>query len=349
MRKILFLLALLVTLSLSACASSVELGNLFTPTFTLTPSVTPTVTETPASTETFTPSPTETLTPTLSPTVTPSPTATPTDTITPGPSPTDTRTPTITRTPTRTRIPTRTRVPSRTPTITLTPTITNTPTPPPPQTAILRPGLLSRVVSPIQAEINVIPGEDGMVRIELIGEDGRIIVRQVLDYRNYRGRSITIYPQIPFEIQAMAETARLQVITQDRFGRIITLMSVDVVLLSLGRAEIYPPLVTQEPYIVRFPLEGQVVSGGVLWISGLARPVNSSPILIELVDENGAVLTTKLLTVEPPVGELSHTPFEVEIPYRVTTSTPVRLTFRQEGGRIPGTVALSSRVIVLEP
>ena len=39
----------------------------------------------------------------------------------------------------------------------------------------------------------------------------------------------------------------------------------------------------------------------------------------------------------PPSGPLSHTPFLLEIPYQVDAPTPVRLTFRQEGSRIPGT------------
>ena len=30
-------------------------------------------------------------------------------------------------------------------------------------------------------------------------------------------------------------------------------MSVDLVLLSVGRAEIFAPEITQEPYIIRFP------------------------------------------------------------------------------------------------
>ena len=42
------------------------------------------------------------------------------------------------------------------------------------------------------------------------------------DYRSqYRGRSISFYPEIPFKIQSMAETARLQVSTYDRSGRTI--------------------------------------------------------------------------------------------------------------------------------
>ena len=69
------------------------------------------------------------------------------------------------------------------------------------------------------------PGDDGMVRVELIGEDGRLIVRQALDFREYKHKSIAFYPAIPFEINSAAETARLQVLTSDRFGRAIAIES----------------------------------------------------------------------------------------------------------------------------
>ena len=205
------------------------------------------------------------------------------------------------------------------------------------------------MVSPIQAEIYAVPGDDGMVFVELIGEDGRTIYREDRNMSQYLGRSIAFYPEISYTIQAMAETARLQVSTRDNRERTVALMSVDLVLLSVGRAEIFAPWITQEPYLVRFPDEGQVVSGGMLLISGLARPVNDSPILVECITEDLRMVASQALSVEQPSGELSHTPFSLEMPYQVDGPTPVRLIFRQEGSRIPGTVALSSLLIVLEP
>jgi hypothetical protein len=82
---------------------------------------------------------------------------------------------------------------------------------------------------------------------------------------------------------------------------------------------------------------------------GLIRPVNDSPILLEAIAENGAVIFTKQFIVPPPSGDLSHTPFQLTIPYKVDGPTPLRLIFRQEGSRIPGSVALSSLTITLEP
>lgn len=305
------------------------------------PTATATLSPTPAP-DTLTPTPTQTFTPSQSATITITPWVP--DTATPGPSPTITRTPTFTRTPTITRTPTQTR------TITLTPTITNTPTPPAPVVNIIRPGLLSRVLSPIQMELNLTVGEDGKVAIELVGEDGRVISRQIKNYgMDEAGKRIYLVPEMPFEIAAAAETARLQVITQDQFGRLQGIASVDVVLLAVGRNEINPPAIVEEPYLIRRPKPESEVSGGMLVINGLARPVNNSPVFIDLVTEDNVVMSTKQVNVEPPTGPLSHTPFTVEIPYHVEGPTPVRLVVRQAGSRIPGIVALTSQVITLLP
>jgi len=215
---------------------------------------------------------------------------------------------------------------------------------------IISPGLLSKILSPIKSQLIVTTGEDGKVTVELVSEDGRVIARQIQNYgRDKASKRIWLNPEVPFEIDAAAETARLQVSTLDKYGRVESLSSVDVVLLAVGRNEINPPAILQEPYLIRQPEADTAVSGGLLVINGLARPVNGSPLIIELVTEENQVLSTKQIVVPPPSGPLSHTPFTVEIPYKVDGQTPVRLVIRQEGSRIPGTVALTSELITLAP
>lgn len=334
-------LLLILIFVLSSCRPVVEQQPTLVPTLSiaLPPTGTATLSPTPAA-DTATPAPTDTGTPVLTPTETI--TAWVQASHTPGPSPTATRTATLTR------VPTRTRAPTNTPTITFTPTITLTPTPPAPALQLVRPGLMSKLISPIQMELYAITGAGGKVTVELIGEDGRVISRQVLDYKR-PGRQIWITPELPFEIDAAAETARLQVSTLDEFNRLEWVSSTDVVLLGVGRNEITPSNTDEEPYLIRDPRSGTSVSGGLLVISALANPVNTSPLIIELVTEDGVAMSTKQIVVPEPTGDLSHTPFSVEIPYKVDGPTPVRLTIRQEGSRIPGNVALSSETITLLP
>lgn len=193
-------------------------------------------------------------------------------------------------------------------------------------------------------------GEDGWVAIKLLGEDGRLIVDQRLDYRRFPNRRFLVSPVIPFDISAAAETGRLIVSSKDQYGRFIYLSSVDLILLKAGRDVINPPAISLEPYIVRYPYANQTVEGGTLPVIGLARLVNSSPLILELIDEKNQVVGSAQVQVAAPQGDLSHTPFQVGIAYSVATETPVRLTIRQESTeRIPGTVELYSMLLTLKP
>jgi hypothetical protein len=206
------------------------------------------------------------------------------------------------------------------------------------------------VTSPFRVEAFVTPGDDGYVYLELIGEDGRTITQQSLDYRALINRSLWISPSVSFNISAVAETARLLIYVNDKYGRKIAISSTDLILLSLGNDEINPPAIVEEPYLIRYPKPGQTLQGGTLVITGLVNPVNDSLVIIELIDEQNNVVGSVKIVVPPPSGDLSHTPFSVGVPYTVSASTDVRLTMRQESsGRIPGTVELFSEEITLEP
>jgi hypothetical protein len=283
-------------------------------------------------------------------------------TATPEPSLTATLAPTITQTiiddstptfgpsPTRTRTPTRTPFPSRTPIASRTPTITLTSTPPSAWMRLQRPGMYSKVVSPIKIEALISPGDDGYVYVELTGEDGRMVTRQTLDFRAYLNRHFYIAPEIPFEIKAASEIARLVVRVEDRFQRPINICSVDLVLMHLGKNEIYPQPIPQEPYLVRSPRSGSIIQGGVLQINGLARMVNDQPIQFDLIDAQGQIVGSTDLDLSQPYGDLSHIPFNVYIPYAVEEPSDVRLViYQQSNTRIPGIVWLSSLLLMLEP
>ena len=257
---------------------------------------------------------------------------------------------TLTPWPTKVFTPTRGPSPTRTATITNTPTITPTPLPP---LAVLRfthPGPYSKIASPIKIEAMVSPGDDGYVYFDLIGEDNRIISHNQVDLRRNLGQHLIISPRIDFQISAAAETTRLVMYTIDQANRKVALTSLDLILLSLGNSEITAPSVQQEPYIVRYPHPGDLVSGGVLHLVGLSRPVNSRPLIFELLDENNKVVGRTEALIPQPSGNLSHTPFVIDIPYTINDPTSVRLTIRQESeSRVPGTVALYSFKLELQP
>lgn len=194
------------------------------------------------------------------------------------------------------------------------------------------------------------PGEDGLVSVELLGEDGRMLARQRLDYREYISRSIAIAPRLQFQINGVSELGRLVISVDDRFGRKSALTSQDIILFSIGENEISPPGSQMAPYIFRLPVADQVIQGGILRVRGLVRPVNEKPVLLELMDEQGKILASASLKIDLPSGILSHNPFEIDLPYKVSAPIKARLAIRQESAnRIPGTVALWSVPVNLQP
>ncbi|GAP15574.1 hypothetical protein LARV_03365 [Longilinea arvoryzae] len=277
-------------------------------------------------------------------------TSIPEDPSNPDPAVAETATPQATVPPAEILPPTDGPTPTKTPWRRRTPTITPTPQPPEAVMFIHRPGLFSKVKSPLTINASAMTGADGMVWVELIGEDGRDLFQTRLNFSAYTGRSISIAPEITFELQAPAELARLVISTRDQFNRISALTSTDLILIQMGDDQIFQSGYSRAAYIVRAPLEGQVISGGVLQVTALVRPVNENPLILELVDEQGNVVGSTSLDLVFPTGDLSHTPFDVAIPYTVSQQTDARLVLRQEStGRIPGTVALTSLELTLQP
>ena len=257
---------------------------------------------------------------------------------------------TLTAWPTRQFTPSLGPSPTYTPTATFTPTITSTPTPPLASLRLLRPGPLSKIASPIKVEAMVTPGDDGYVYFDLVGEDGRIISHVEVNLKNNLGQHVIITPKIDFQTNAVAESARLVIYTKDLAGRMITLSSVDLFLLSLGNSEVNAPAFQQEPYLVRWPRYGDSISGGQVHLIGLAKPLSNKPLVVELIDDQQNVIGRAELQIPPPTGNLSHTPFEVDIPYSIKGGKAVRLSLRQESdNRIPGDVALYSLLLDLQP
>jgi hypothetical protein len=85
-------------------------------------------------------------------------------------------------------------------------------------------------------------------------------------------------------------------------------------------------------------------------VAGSARVVNDQPLIVELIDEQGAIVGSAEALVSQPSDALNHVPFQMTISYTVTHRTRVRLSIRQESAtRIAGTVWMSSSILFLDP
>lgn len=244
-----------------------------------------------------------------------------------------------------------TEMPTETPAPTLTPTAgpTNTPTAIPGHKLsaieIQAPGPMSKLISPINLRMNIIAGGSGRVQIDLYGEDGRLLARTLKRNVPTSRDGILQTARIDFEIPGAAEVGRITVSTYDKEGRIQSLNSVRVLLLSSGVNEINPAGNPSEPVGVVEPAGDEPVTGGVLTVRGDVWPFNLQPVILELIDPEGKSIGLRILTVET----IHPQKFDTTIPYRVTGPTQARLILRQDDDRMPGLFYVYSQEVLLSP
>jgi hypothetical protein len=253
------------------------------------------------------------------------------------------------------------------PTITLTPaqqvitdTLTPTPesiaTPIPPDeipfaaVQIIYPGHLSKVVSPIELYTFLAPGGDGRIRVELTGEDGRLLYRQVFLYTDTpAGARVNLKTDIAFEIEGVAETGRLTVSVNDEHEQLKSLSSVDLVLLNDGEAELNPSGDLLEDIFIQQPTIKSLVQGDSVRVTGLARTGDNQPLLVELVAADGRIIGSRLAGIAPLQEDGGHRLFASEVPFSVSSPTWVRVTVYDNSGRLPGIKHVSSVEVLLSP
>ncbi len=213
---------------------------------------------------------------------------------------------------------------------------------------IVEPGQLSKIVSPLNVEVQALLGESGVVRIELLGEDGRFINREVLRYGFNNGQRIFINKLVEFELPGTSEAARLQVVTEDNAGRTVSLSSVDLVLLKYGEADITAAPPTQEPLTISQPYSGQVFSGGKMTVSGVTTLAVDRPLYLDLVGNEDNIVGSRQVLPNHPEQD-GYSGFQVEVPYSIQKSMWARLTIHQNGSRLPGDTIVRSVLVYLNP
>ncbi|HLO32647.1 MAG TPA: hypothetical protein VK249_26100 [Anaerolineales bacterium] len=209
---------------------------------------------------------------------------------------------------------------------------------------IFAPGPMSKVVSPIIVRMHIIAGGSGKIQIDLYGEDGRLLARNLKSLRP-GGKGADQQIKVPFEIRAAAEVGRLTISTLDKQGRMQSLNSVRLLLLSSGDNEINPSGNPSEPVGVFSPLAEASASGGILDVKGDVWPFNLNPVVFELLDPKGKSLGLRIVTVD----QLNPQLFDTTIPYKVSEPTSARLTIRQDDDRINGLFYVYSQEVLLNP
>ena len=185
---------------------------------------------------------------------------------------------------------------------------------------------MSKIVSPVKLQMMILAGKSGIVQIDLLGEDGRLLYR-IVERINRDLGSLFYSSRIPFEIRAAAETALIQVSTKDQYGRMQALNSYPVVLLSSGTNEITPAgnLIYERCVLFEPRARDAEVSGGVLTVSGHMWPYNKQYIVLDLIKPDGSPAGSRIVNM----NGLAPQDFSTTIPYKVTAPLLARLTIRQ--------------------
>ena len=228
-------------------------------------------------------------------------------------------------------LPTETPAPTETP-LPTTPLPSATPTFEPgftefAQIRFISPGPMSSLVSPINLQALLVSGESQLMRIELIGEDGRILYRSLERVTRVPSGGVYRSFEIPFEIRAVSERGYIRISTRDDHGRIQALNTMPVLLYSIGETQITPIGNMMYERVMYEGLEdGDEVFGGVVNLKGRFWPVNTQPVFLEMITAEGKVISSRMLTFKGVDTEA----FETTLPYKVTEPTLVRLSIHQD-------------------
>jgi hypothetical protein len=195
---------------------------------------------------------------------------------------------------------------------------------------------------------------NGSFRIELWAEplqsvsQPRLLLREVHNFIADPAAWIYISEPMEFELARVSEFAELRIITFDQFGRPVSAVSIELILLQVGETQLNPAGDLLEPLVIFEPQPNILIQGGLLFVTGMARPMDGQPLVIDLVGADGSVVGFRqLFLTQDPSGY--HVPYTLDVPYTVTSPTWVRLTLSQSGIRIPGLRQLTSLEVLLSP
>lgn len=214
---------------------------------------------------------------------------------------------------------------------------------------IQAPAEASRVTSPFRLRAQLQPGPNGVVRIELLGEDGRLLMREVKVYRPPPDTPLTLGLEVRFGITAVAEAGRLVISIEDEYNRTMALASVNLILLSVGEPDLNLGGETLERIVIEQPKPDAFIQGGKVYVSGLARPRTDQPLVIELRTSDNRIVGIQHLVHLIPAADGAYSTFAAEVPYQVSAPTRVRLMVWERGGHIAGMAHLSSLEVMLSP
>jgi hypothetical protein len=202
---------------------------------------------------------------------------------------------------------------------------------------------MSSLVSPINLQVLLVSGESEIVRVELLGEDGRVLQRGLERVqRNLNGGNYRSF-DLAFEIRAVSERGYIRISSKDDHGRIQALNTLPVLLYSIGNNQITPlGNIIYERIMYEGLKEDDEIVGGVVNVKGRFWPFNDQPVFLELLLPDGRPISSRVLDFKGVDTES----FETTLPYKVTEPTLVRLSIHQDSPDFPNDPDLKKFIYV---
>jgi hypothetical protein len=214
---------------------------------------------------------------------------------------------------------------------------------------LISPGALSRVTSPFNFHAFLNPGESRLVQISLYGKDGQLLVRHQQSYQESSSQRVHLKMNLSFEISGTAEAARLEVSTQDDYGRSAALASTDLILLSSGETDLNPLGDLYENIIIQQPIPSNLIQGEAMLVKGFTRRAPGDQVLVEIYNRGGGLIGSKILEVDPEDLGQGYRFFVGDVPINVASSTWARVQVSARDGRLSGYQHLSSVEVLASP
>lgn len=219
---------------------------------------------------------------------------------------------------------------------------------------IINPGRLSRVLSPFKLHLFLAPalsdkGDELDYQISLYDENGALLVQESLYPENGNGDSFHQVVDLHFDISGSAETARLEISSQDGSGRLTSITTTDLVLLSEGDEEIKVIQDLFDDLVIQQPVPSTLIQGDVLIVKGISRFAPDDQLIVELINKDGGQIGSGIVNVSEEVLGHGYRPFDGKIPFQVGSSSWIRVQVIAKDGNFSGIQYLSSVEVLVSP
>lgn len=212
---------------------------------------------------------------------------------------------------------------------------------------IVAPGVGSRVTSPVRVAGEADPTFEQALAVRIVTIEGETLVTEPAMIAAELGERGPFETEVAFEV-AEETQAWIQVFaTSARDGGITHLSSVGLVLAAEGEAEIVEATPHPERIVIDTPQAGETINGGSLTVSGRGLASFEQTLIVELLDEEGRMITsTPLMVNAPDLGQPGM--FEVTLTYELSGSMPARVVVTDPSPAFGGQVHVASVEVVLE-